>query len=41
LFIERESTKAFTGKAHQVGDAVAELLQRMGAENELYRYLIV
>lgn len=41
LFMERESTKAFTGKAHKVGDAVAGLLQKMGADNELYRYLIV
>lgn len=41
LFRERESTRAFTGNAHQVGDAVADLLQKMGAENRLYRYLIV
>jgi len=41
LFMERESTKEFTGRAHKVGDAVADLLQKMGAENELYRYSIV
>ena len=41
LFVERRRANEFTKAASAVGNGVAELLQKMGEENELYRYLIV
>ena len=41
LFQDSERAKQLTHNTRSVGDAIAALLQKVGASNELYRYLIV
>lgn len=41
LFMDPRSARSFTADSHEVGDAIVQLLQQMGSENGLYRYLIV
>jgi hypothetical protein len=41
LFLDKERAKEFTANAYRVGDAVMQLLEKMGPGNALYRYLII
>ena len=41
LFLDKDRAKEFTGNAYRVGDAVMQLLEKMGPGNALYRYLII
>lgn len=41
LFMDKRRAQELTKNAHEIGDAVAGLLEKMGPGNVLYRYLIV
>lgn len=41
IFKDRQKARDFTVDAHKLRDSIADLLQRIGATNDLYRYLIV
>lgn len=41
IFADDDQRKLLTGDADRVGNLVAELLQKMGSDNGLYRYILV
>lgn len=41
IFMDQARTKELVGDDSRMANTIVELLQKMGAENELYRYLIV